>query len=64
MQSKVHNFNAGPSVLPDPVLQQAQEELLDYQGLGMSIMEYPISFLALCHAAGVIFSLLPGCSEK
>ena len=36
---KVYNFNAGPSVLPKPVLQQAQAELLDYQGLGMSIME-------------------------
>jgi phosphoserine aminotransferase len=35
----VHNFNAGPAVLPLAVLQQAQEELLDYRGSGMSIME-------------------------
>ncbi|MDX1412631.1 MAG: aminotransferase class V-fold PLP-dependent enzyme, partial [Candidatus Promineifilaceae bacterium] len=39
MKTKVHNFNAGPSVLPKQVLQQAQSELLDYHGLGMSIME-------------------------
>ncbi len=39
MMSKVHNFNAGPAVLPQPVLAQVQSELLDYQGQGMSIME-------------------------
>ncbi len=36
---RVHNFNAGPSVLPVAVLEQAQAELLDYQGCGMSVME-------------------------
>jgi phosphoserine aminotransferase len=36
---RVHNFNAGPSVLPLPVLEKAQAELLDYQGCGMSVME-------------------------
>ncbi len=36
---RVHNFNAGPSVLPLPVLETAQAELLDYQGCGMSVME-------------------------
>jgi len=35
----VHNFNAGPAVLPRPVLERAQAELLDYQGRGMSILE-------------------------
>ena len=39
MKSTVHNFNAGPSVLPKQVLQKAQTELLDYQGSGMSIVE-------------------------
>jgi phosphoserine aminotransferase len=39
MKSQLYNFNAGPSVLPKRVLEQAQAELLDYQGLGMSIME-------------------------
>lgn len=36
---RVHNFNAGPSVLPVPVLEKAQAEMLDYQGCGMSVME-------------------------
>ena len=36
---RVHNFNAGPSVLPVPVLETAQAEMLDYQGCGMSVME-------------------------
>jgi phosphoserine aminotransferase len=37
--STVFNFNAGPAVLPPPVLEQVQAELRDYQGRGMSIME-------------------------
>lgn len=36
---KVFNFSAGPGVLPEEVLLQAQAEMLDWQGLGMSIME-------------------------
>lgn len=36
---RVHNFNAGPAVLPVPVLEQAQAELLNYHGCGMSVME-------------------------
>lgn len=36
---RVHNFNAGPSVLPEVVLEKAQGELLDYHGCGMSVME-------------------------
>jgi phosphoserine aminotransferase len=37
--SRVYNFNPGPATLPLPVLEQAQQELLDYHGLGMSVME-------------------------
>src|SRR5437588_3525745 len=37
--SAVLNFNAGPAMLPPPVLEQVQVELRDYQGRGMSIME-------------------------
>ncbi|NOX52757.1 MAG: 3-phosphoserine/phosphohydroxythreonine transaminase [Gammaproteobacteria bacterium] len=33
------NFSAGPAALPEAVLQKAQEEMLDYQGTGMSVME-------------------------
>ncbi len=36
---RVYNFAAGPSTLPLSVLEEAQKELLDYQGTGMSIVE-------------------------
>jgi phosphoserine aminotransferase len=36
---RVHNFNAGPSALPVAVLQRIREELLDWRGSGMSVME-------------------------
>ncbi len=39
MKTRLHNFNAGPTGLPLAVLEKAQEEFLNYQGLGMSIME-------------------------
>lgn len=38
-RSEVFNFSAGPSVLPEPVLRRAAEEILNYQGSGMSVME-------------------------
>ena len=37
--ARVFNFSAGPSMLPETVLRKAQEEMLDYQGTGMSVME-------------------------
>ena len=37
--SRVYNFSAGPAVLPKEVLREAAEEMLDYQGTGMSVME-------------------------
>ena len=37
--SRVYNFSAGPAVLPLEVLQDAQKELVDYKGCGMSVME-------------------------
>ena len=37
--SRVYNFSAGPAVLPEEVLKEAAEEMLDYQGTGMSVME-------------------------
>ena len=36
---RAHNFNPGPGVLPLEVLQEAQAELLDFKGTGMSVME-------------------------
>ena len=37
--SRVYNFSAGPAVLPEEVLKEAADEMLDYQGTGMSVME-------------------------
>ena len=37
--ARVYNFSAGPAVLPEEVLKEAAEEMLDYQGCGMSVME-------------------------
>ena len=37
--SRVYNFSAGPAVLPEEVLREASEEMLDYRGCGMSVME-------------------------
>ena len=37
--SRVYNFSAGPAVLPEEVLREAAEEMFDYRGSGMSVME-------------------------
>ncbi|MBR5337370.1 MAG: 3-phosphoserine/phosphohydroxythreonine transaminase [Lachnospiraceae bacterium] len=37
--SRVYNFSAGPAVLPEEVLKEAANEMLDYKGTGMSVME-------------------------
>ncbi len=39
MVKRAHNFNAGPAALPLPVLSEAQQELLEFRGSGMSILE-------------------------
>ena len=44
--SRIFNFCAGPATLPLPVLEKAREEMLDYRGLGMSVME-------ISHRSGV-----------
>ena len=37
--ARVFNFSAGPATLPEPVLRQAAEEMLDWHGTGQSVME-------------------------
>ena len=37
--TRIFNFCAGPATLPLPVLEKARDEMLDYRGLGMSVME-------------------------
>src|SRR5579864_3945614 len=62
----VYNFNAGPAMLPPPVLEQVQAELLDYQGRGMSIMEMShrsAEFEAVNAQAEATFKRLLGVGE-
>jgi phosphoserine aminotransferase len=52
--ARVFNFSAGPAVLPEPVLEQAREELLEWGGSGRSVMEMSHRgkvFEALAHQA-------------
>ncbi|KAJ1671930.1 hypothetical protein EV182_007366, partial [Spiromyces aspiralis] len=39
LSDRVFNFSAGPSTLPVEVLEQARDDLLNYKGTGMSVME-------------------------
>ncbi len=39
MEGRIYNFNPGPAALPLPVLQEAQKELLNYKGEGISVLE-------------------------
>lgn len=36
---KKHNFSAGPSILPQPVIHQSAQAILDFENMGLSIME-------------------------
>lgn len=39
MSQRIYNFSAGPAVMPAPVLEKAQSEILSLNGIGMSVME-------------------------
>ncbi len=52
--TRIFNFSAGPAVLPEPVLRQAADEMLDWHGSGMSVMEMSHrgkEFIAIAEAA-------------
>ncbi len=53
--SRVYNFSAGPSMLPEAVLQKAAAEMLDYQGSGQSVME-------MSHRSKTYQSIIDSCS--
>ena len=40
MTDRIHNFSAGPAVLPEPVLRKAQEAIWNIAGSGIGIMEH------------------------
>ena len=54
---RVYNFSAGPSMLPEPVLRRAAEEMLDYQGSGQSVME-------MSHRSKVFEGIINSCEES
>ena len=54
--SRVYNFSAGPAVLPEEVLREAADEMMDYKGSGMSVME-------MSHRSKVLF-LQGGASQQ
>ncbi len=53
---RVYNFSAGPSMLPEPVLKRAADEMLDYQGSGQSVME-------MSHRSKVYEGIINGCES-
>ena len=66
MQNRVFNFNPGPSTLPLEVLKTVQEELLDYQGTGMSVLEIShrsSQFEEINHSANSLIKELLGLGD-
>ena len=39
MEKRIYNFSAGPAILPEEVLKEAQDNLMSLPGVGMSILE-------------------------
>ena len=63
---RIFNFNAGPAVLPLPVLEQVQADLLNYGGTGMSVMELSHrskAFEDILHTADADLRALLGISD-
>ena len=55
--SRVYNFSAGPAVLPEDVLKQCADEMLDYRGCGMSVME-------MSHRSSVFKGIIEGAEAR
>lgn len=67
MVDKIYNFGAGPAMLPEPVMQKIQQEWLDYQGMGISIIEISHrskEFIAILEAAQSLFRELTGLPDN
>lgn len=64
--SRAYNFCAGPAILPEPVLQQARDEMLDWNNTGMSVMEMSHrsdEFVQIAETAEKDFRELAGISD-
>ncbi len=67
MAEKVYNFGAGPAMLPEPVMKKIQQEWLNYQGMGVSLIEISHrskEFIALINEAQALFRELTGLSDN
>lgn len=65
--ARVYNFSAGPAMLPEAVLERAREELLDWQGSGMSVMEMShrgSQFVSIAEAAEANLRQLMGIPDN
>jgi phosphoserine aminotransferase len=56
MTNRVYNFSAGPAVLPEKVLQKAADQMLNYEGCGMGVME-------LSHRSAIYQSIIDSAEE-
>ena len=67
MADKVYNFGAGPAMLPEPVMKKIQQEWLDFQGMGISIIEISHrtkEFVAVLNQAKALFRELTGLPDN
>ncbi len=67
MADKVYNFGAGPAMLPEPVMAKIQQEWLDYQGMGVSLIEISHrakEFVDVLEAAKALFRKLTGLPDN
>ena len=67
MTKRVYNFGAGPAMLPDAVMRRAQEEFLDYRGIGASIIEISHrsrDFMEIVEASDALLRELAGIPEN
>lgn len=67
MSDKVYNFGAGPAMLPEPVMAKIQQEWLNYQGMGVSVIEISHrakEFVAILEEAQALFRELTGLPEN
>ncbi|HEY5674225.1 MAG TPA: 3-phosphoserine/phosphohydroxythreonine transaminase [Malonomonas sp.] len=67
MANKVYNFGAGPAMLPEPVMQKIQQEWLDYNGMGVSVIEISHrskEFVAILEETQALFRELTGLPDN
>jgi len=67
MADKVYNFGAGPAMLPEPVMKKIQQEWLNFQGMGVSIIEISHrakEFVAVLDEAKALFRELTGLPDN